>query len=64
MTTKQAILDEVAEKILELIDERFTCDDDVISVTFSFDSGGNYNVQANKFLSYEFNIVDEGEDDE
>ena len=64
MKTKKALLDEIATELFELIEERFSSDDDTISVTFTFDNAANYNVQANKFLSYEFDIVNEGEDDE
>lgn len=56
MTTKKAILNEIAKKIFETMEDEIMTNEDTISVTFTFDSEGEVDISAHRFTNYEIDL--------
>lgn len=56
MTTRKAVLNEVAKKIFEVVEDEIMTNEDTISVTFTFDSEGDVDISAHRFTNYEIDL--------
>ena len=56
MTTRKAILEELATKIFETLEDEIVTADDTISVTFTFDSEGDVDIFAQRFSNNEIDL--------
>lgn len=56
MTTRKAVLNEIAKKIFEVVEDEIMTNEDTISVTFTFDSEGEVDISAQRFTNYEIDL--------